>query len=176
MEVMKFASCHHHSKRASAPATAAAPREFAAAPAAALRRHRFPVFVLVPLLLAVLAAAAAPLRAAQLQEDSSKKISQPVMSRYFAERDVEVGTFYLKKGKYDAAISRYSSAINHDPHWAEPYLLLGKAYDKKEEPKRAIVLYRKFLKITPYAKDAKKVQKRIDELTAELKKKNEHSQ
>jgi Tfp pilus assembly protein PilF len=115
----------------------------------------------------------APARAARLQDQTSKQISQPVMSRYMAERDVEVGTFYLKKGKYDAAISRYRSAVGHDPHWAKPHRFLGEAYDKKDDRKLAIEQYKIFLKITPYAKDAKKIQKRVDQLTAELKKEKE---
>lgn len=125
--------------------------------------------------LPLIAAAITPLRAFPPQDQSSAKISQPVLSRYDAERDVEVGTFYFKKGKYDAAISRYLSAIGHDPHWAEPHRLLGEAYDRKNDPKRAIAQYRLFLKITPYAKEAKKVEKRIDELTRQLNKDSEGS-
>lgn len=127
------------------------------------------------LALSLIAAAITSLRAAPPQDQSSAKISQPVLSRYEAERDVEVGTFYFKKGKYDAAVSRYLSAIGHDPHWAEPHRLLGEAYDRKNDPKRAIAQYRLFLKITPYAKEAKKVEKRIDELIKQLNKDREAS-
>lgn len=132
----------------------------------------FPVASLLALSLSLLASSAfaAHARVPRSPVQSPQKSNQPVLSRYDAERDVEVGTFYFKKGKYDAAISRYLSAIHHDPHWAEPHRLLGEAYDKKNDPKRAIAEYRIFLKITPYAKQAKKVERRVEELSAELKK------
>ncbi len=95
--------------------------------------------------------------------------NSPGNDRYLASTDVEVGKFYLNKHKYDAAISRFDSAVKHDPGWADPYELLGEAYEKKEDPRRAIAGYRKYLDIKPYAKDAKKIEKRVEKLTREAK-------
>lgn len=106
------------------------------------------------------------------QEKSSGKAArqaQPEFDPYRARQDVNVGKFYKNKGKYDAAISRFNSAVKHDPRWSVPYKLLGETYEKKNDPKRAIAAYRKYLKIKPYAKDAKKIRKRIENLTRELK-------
>ena len=93
----------------------------------------------------------------------------PGYGRLLASNDVEVGKFYLNKHKYDAAISRFESAVKHDPGWADPYELLGEAYEKKDDPKRALADYRKYLEIKPYAKDSKKIENRVEKLTREVK-------
>jgi tetratricopeptide (TPR) repeat protein len=95
--------------------------------------------------------------------------NSPGYNRYLASNDVEVGKFYLNKHKYDAAISRFDSAVKHDPGWADPYELLGEVYEKKDDPKRALAGYRKYLEIKPYAKDAKKIEKRVEKLRREVK-------
>ncbi len=48
-----------------------------------------------------------------------------------AEHHVEVGRYYLKKEKYDAAIDRFKQAIELLPKYALPYRLMGEAYEKK---------------------------------------------
>jgi regulator of sirC expression with transglutaminase-like and TPR domain len=50
-----------------------------------------------------------------------------------------------------------------------PHLYLGAAYEKRGNPRQAVAEYETYLKITPYAKDAKKITKRIDKLTDEIK-------
>ncbi|HEV2387118.1 MAG TPA: tetratricopeptide repeat protein [Candidatus Acidoferrales bacterium] len=101
--------------------------------------------------------------------------SPPAYSPYQAEKEVEVGKFYLKKGKYDAAIIRFQNARKYKPDWALPHLYLGEAYDKQGDPKRAVVEYREYLKITPYAKDAGKISKRIDKLAEGIKRATERT-
>jgi tetratricopeptide (TPR) repeat protein len=101
--------------------------------------------------------------------------NSPGYARLLASNDVEVGKFYLNKHKYDAAISRFDSAVKHDPGWADPYQLLGEAYEKKDDPKKAIADYRKYLDIKPYAKDAKKIEERIEKLTREAKEQEDGS-
>jgi Tfp pilus assembly protein PilF len=99
----------------------------------------------------------------------SVNTESPGYARLLASHDVDVGKFYLNKGKYNAAISRFDSAVKHDPGWAIPYELLGESYEKKDDPHRAILEYRKYLKIKPYAKDAKKIEKRVEKLDQEIK-------
>jgi len=75
-----------------------------------------------------------------------------------------VGTFYMKKGIYDAAIDRFAEAANYQPTLAMPWRLMGEAYEKKHEYAKAVESYKKYLKIFPHAEDAAKVKKRISEL------------
>ena len=91
--------------------------------------------------------------------------AQPGLNAFRAEKNIEVGSFYLKKRNYDAAIERFQEAIRQRPGYARPYLLLGEAYEKKGEKIEAVNAYRKYLGILPTAEDAEKVRKSIQKLT-----------
>ena len=81
-----------------------------------------------------------------------------------AGRSLDVGTFYLRKGNYDAAIDRFQEAARYQPKLAKPWVLLGEAYEKKHDNAHAVEAYKKYLDLFPTAEDAAKVQKRISEL------------
>ena len=49
-----------------------------------------------------------------------------------AEKDMEVGKYYLKKGDMDAASDHFQDATEAKPGCAIPFLYLGGAYEKKE--------------------------------------------
>lgn len=89
-------------------------------------------------------------------------------SPYLAEKNVEVGTFYLKKKNYDAAIERFLDAIRYQSNHARAHRLLAEALEKKGEKADAIAYYEKYLVILPSADDAGKVRKRIHRLRREL--------
>ena len=90
--------------------------------------------------------------------------SEPVFDPLHANRSVDVGNFYMKAGKVDAAIDRFIEAAHYEPSLAKPWRLLGEAYEKKGEYSNAIQSYKKYLELLPGADDAKKVQKRISQL------------
>ena len=83
-----------------------------------------------------------------------------------AEHDLEVGTFYMHKGDLDAAIIRFQEAIKSRPNFAEPRLLLGELYEKKGDKATAAKYYKEYLQVLPDARDAKKIQKKIEKLSA----------
>ncbi len=87
----------------------------------------------------------------------------PVFDPLHAQRSMDVGTFYLNKGAYDAAIDRFIEAANYQPKLAQPWKLLGDAYDKKHEYAKAAEAYNKYLQLFPRAADAAKVKKLIAE-------------
>jgi tetratricopeptide (TPR) repeat protein len=87
--------------------------------------------------------------------------AEPVFDPLHAEKSIEVGTFYLKKGNYDAAIDRFLDATHFQPKLARPWRLLGEAYEKKHDNSSAIESYKKYLEVFPGAEDAAKVKKRI---------------
>jgi tetratricopeptide (TPR) repeat protein len=95
--------------------------------------------------------------------------AEPVMDPVGAARSVDVGTFYLKKGNYDAAIDRFQDAAQKQPKLAKPYLLMGEAYEKKNDSASALTAYRKYLELFPKAPDQDKVNKRIEKLEDETK-------
>lgn len=102
----------------------------------------------------------------QTQSEASSSSYNPVL----AAHDVEVGKFYAKRGDLEGAIARYKDALLHKPNYAEPCLLLGKAYDQKNDAATAINYYQQYLKILPDTSESKKVRKRIEELQEKVKK------
>lgn len=97
----------------------------------------------------------------QTQADSEDAHKQDA---YNAEKDIEVGTFYVHKGDLDAAIPRFEEAASLRPNYGKPRLLLAEAYEKKKEPETALKYYKEYLKVYPDAPDAKKIQKKIEKL------------
>jgi tetratricopeptide (TPR) repeat protein len=93
---------------------------------------------------------------------------QPAWDPLRAEKDLEVGRYYMKKGDWDAAIDRFQDAIVAKPGYAVPYLYLGEAQEKKGVKKQAIKSYTRYLDLYPHAEDADKIRKRIDKLWSEV--------
>ena len=128
----------------------------------------------IPVLFLLLACPAARLARAQGQPPPKQQAphlpapQEPTFDPYHAEKSVEVGLFYMKKGNYDAAIERFEDATRFKPSFARPYLLLGEAHEKNGENAEAVQSYQKYLEILPSAGDAARVRKRIARLTREL--------
>jgi tetratricopeptide (TPR) repeat protein len=101
---------------------------------------------------------------AQAQQSASQGASTYDPLR--AEEDIEVGTFYMHKGDIDAAILRFEDAVRYRPNYAKPRLLLGEAYEKKGDGAMAVKAYKEYLQEFPDARDAKKIQKKIEKLSA----------
>jgi tetratricopeptide (TPR) repeat protein len=89
----------------------------------------------------------------------------PAFNPVPAEKDVEVATYYIRKGDPDAAIPRLEDAIKVKPDYARPRLMLAQIYEKKSDKENAVKYYREFLQIYPHAPDAKKVREKIAKLS-----------
>jgi tetratricopeptide (TPR) repeat protein len=81
-----------------------------------------------------------------------------------SKRDVSVGDFYFKKGDFKAAVLRYSEATQYNDANAEAWLRLGEAQEKRDLPKDARTAYEKYLQLTPNAKNAAEIKKRVERL------------
>ena len=108
--------------------------------------------------------------AAADDDTSSTKVVDPndrsTWDPYHAYHDIDVGNFYKGKGDLDAAIGRYEDAIRLKPDFAKPRLLLAEIYEKRKDDQTALKYYKEYLQVYPDAPDAKKIQKRIDKLSA----------
>jgi len=104
------------------------------------------------------------------QEPGSGAPEETEFNPLKAEKNLEVGKYYLKKGNWDAAIDRLKDSIRYKSNFAEPHRLLGEAYEKKGNLKEAVAFYEKYLKILPGAEDADKVRKRIEKLQEQIDK------
>jgi len=95
---------------------------------------------------------------------------QPTWDPLRAEKDLEVGQYYMRKGDVDAAIDRFQDATLAKPGYAIPFRFLGEAQEKKGLKKQAIKSFQRYLDLYPHAEDREKVQKRIDKLFKEVQK------
>ena len=95
---------------------------------------------------------------------------QPAWDPLRAEKDLEVGQYYMRKGDVDAAIDRFQDATLAKPGYAVPFRFLGEAQEKKGLKKPAIKSYQRYLELYPRAEDADKIRKRIEKLYKDLEK------
>ena len=75
-----------------------------------------------------------------------------------ASKAVEIGDFYLRRRKYQAAMSRFQEALKADTHYAPAFRELGKVYEKMGQWKKSLDAYQKYLDELPSAKDAREAK------------------
>src|SRR5215469_16978727 len=95
---------------------------------------------------------------------------QPMWDPLRADKDMQVGKYYMKKGDVDAAIDRFEDATLAKPGFALPFLYLGEAYEKKGKKKPAVKAYQRYLDLDPKADDGDKIRKKIEKLHQEIDK------
>jgi tetratricopeptide (TPR) repeat protein len=95
---------------------------------------------------------------------------QPVWDPLRAEKDLEVGQYYMRKGDVDAAIDRFEDAALAKPGYAIPFRYLGEAQEKKGLKRDAIKSYTRYLDLDPHAEDRGKIEKKVEKLRADLEK------
>lgn len=95
---------------------------------------------------------------------------QPKWDPLRAEKDMEVGKYYMKKGDYDAAIDRFEDATIAKPGYAIPFRFLAECYEKKGKKKPAVKAYQRYLDLYPHAEDGDKIRKKIEKLHHEIDK------
>ena len=95
---------------------------------------------------------------------------QPTWDPLRAEKDMQVGTYYMHKGDLEAAMDRFEDATLAKPGYALPFRLLGEAQEKKGMKKKAIKSYQRYLDLYPKAEDKDKIQKKIEKLYKDVEK------
>lgn len=98
---------------------------------------------------------------------------QPKWDPLRAEKDMEVGKYYMKKGDVDAAIDRFQDATEAKPGYALPFRYLGEAYERKGRKKQAVKAYQRYLDLYPHAEDGDKIRKKVEKLHQEIDKEKE---
>jgi tetratricopeptide (TPR) repeat protein len=111
---------------------------------------------------------------ANKQTDTATKNAedQPKWDPLRAEKDLEVGRYYMRTGNIDAAIDRFQDAILARPGYAVPFLYLGEAQERKKMKREAVRSYKRYLELYPHAEDKEKILKRIEKLQEEVEKKS----
>ncbi len=94
-----------------------------------------------------------------------------------AVKSVEIGNYYLRRKKYNGALSRFQEAVQENSSYAPAYLGLGKVYEHMGLKQKALDNYRKYLDALPSEKDAleaKNVQREVARLEREIKAQGSH--
>jgi len=123
-------------------------------------------FLLLSTSWAILCAQQQPAKPAAPKDDPVR-----VLPSDSASKSVEIGDFYLRRRKYQAALSRFQDALKIDPHYAPAYRELGRVYEKMGQWKKSLDAYQKYLDELPSAKDAreaKEIHKAIARMQKEI--------
>jgi tetratricopeptide (TPR) repeat protein len=116
------------------------------------------LLALAALLTAVLAAQE-PKPADPPEEDESLIQKEYSFNPIQAQKEVQVGGYYFKKGSYRAAAGRFREAAKWDENYAEAYLRLGEACEKLKDAACVRKAYEKFVALAPDSKDAVRIRK-----------------
>jgi type IV pilus assembly protein PilF len=79
-----------------------------------------------------------------------------------AERSMRVGTFYMHKGKFRAALQRFEMATKYNPSSPDAYFKVGEAEEKLKNTDAARIAFEKVVHLAPNTKLAQEAQKKID--------------
>jgi tetratricopeptide (TPR) repeat protein len=139
------------------------------------RENRFMRRMVGIALLAILILhAGGPVTCAQKQQAQPAAGKDDPLRRFVspsAQKSVEIGDFYLRRKKFQAALSRFQEALQTDPYYAPAYRELGKVYEKMGFWKKSLDAYRKYLDSLPSAQDAREarsIHKAIARLQKEI--------
>jgi tetratricopeptide (TPR) repeat protein len=98
------------------------------------------------------------------EEDDSAKPKEYAFNPLQAEKEIQVGEFYMKKGSVAAAVARFTEATRWNPTLPQAYLKLGEAEEKFKDRKAAKDAYSKYLELAPDAKNAAEIKKKLQKL------------
>ena len=95
------------------------------------------------------------------EEDSSVAPKTYSFNPLEAEKDIKIGAYYFKRGKYRAASGRFREATLWNPNSAEAFLRLGESEEKLNNRKTADEAYNKYLTLNPDGKEADTIKKKL---------------
>jgi tetratricopeptide (TPR) repeat protein len=98
------------------------------------------------------------------EEDESLAPKEYAFNPIQAAKEIRTGDFYMKKGKYKAAVARYLEATRWNTQSAEAFRKLGEAQEKQDEPELARAAYKRSLELGPDAKEAAEIRKHLQKL------------
>jgi predicted Zn-dependent protease len=97
------------------------------------------------------------------EEDESLKPEEYTLNPLEAQRNINIGNYYFKtKRNYNAAARRFLRATKWDPGSPEAFIRLAEAEEKLNDRAAAREAYEKYLELSPSAKNASSIRKRIE--------------
>lgn len=98
------------------------------------------------------------------EEDTSLAKEDFSFNPLQSAKEIEAGNYYYKKGSFLAAAGRYKSATRFNEGNSEAWLKLGEASEKLKDRRQAREAYAKFLEVSPDAKNAAEIRKKLAKL------------
>ena len=98
------------------------------------------------------------------EEDETVKPKVYPFDPLESERNIKVGDFYMRKGEYRGAASRYDDATKYNPNSAEAFLKLGQAEQKLKNKDKAKAAFARVLRLAPDSKFAREAKKKLEGL------------
>ena len=95
------------------------------------------------------------------EEDESLIPEKVPLNPMEAERSMRVGTFYMHKGKFHAALERFQLATKYNPGSADAYFKVGEAEERLKNADAAKIAFQKVVQLAPNTKLAQEAQKKI---------------
>ena len=104
------------------------------------------------------------------EEDESLKPEEFSLNPLEAQKNITAGDYYYKtKKNYHAAARRYVRATKWDSGSPEAFLKLGECQEKLNDHAAAREAYEKYLELSPTAKNADSIRKKIEKWPAPKK-------
>ena len=97
-------------------------------------------------------------------KDSAEAEAPKEPNPLLAERNVNIGNYYLKQKNYAAAIQRFLEAIDYKSDLIKAYEGLAQAYEKNGEIHKAIDAYKGFLEKNPDSPKASEFRTKVAKL------------
>jgi len=98
------------------------------------------------------------------EEDTSLVVKEYAFNPLQAEKELQIGNFYFKTGKYRSAAMRFSEATKWNQGYSDAWLRLGETEEKLKDPKAAKEAYTKYLELASDAKNAAEIRKKLQKL------------
>jgi tetratricopeptide (TPR) repeat protein len=81
-----------------------------------------------------------------------------------AQKELQIGNFYFKTGKYRSAAMRFTEATKWNEGNSDAWLRLGETEEKLKDSKAAKEAYTRYLALASDAKNAPEIRKKLQKL------------
>jgi tetratricopeptide (TPR) repeat protein len=98
------------------------------------------------------------------EEDTTLAVKEYSFNPLQAEKELQIGNFYFKTGKYRSAAMRFTEATKWNDGNSDAWLRLGETEEKLKDPKTAKEAYTKYLALASDAKNAAEIRKKLQKL------------
>ena len=95
------------------------------------------------------------------EEDEGLKPKTYSFNPLQAQKEIQIGSYYWKKGRFKAAAGRFREATHWNQTNAEAWLRLAEAEEKLKDAKAAREAYEKYVALAPDAKNADAIRKKL---------------